>query len=752
MAHLLGTYAEHSLPSHEIDLVREALAAASTDQAAILERTETLLREHPSLDALQTLDQVLRVRQLQLTAWLNLATTRVARLQEALDRLDTLQQSWARTRDMGQVAKAPAPILQQVQATLGGIEAALPKIQAQRDQALGLQARIAQDVVRLETPMAEIARIQQGAVGGVLARDSRPLWYPSLWTQAQTVLPARWSQVVDAYVTDLHQYLADPSKRMPLHLGLFILALGALLAARGQVDAWAAAGRDISRITHVVNRPIAAAALIPLMAATAVTAPTPQTVKQLFLALALVPIIRLTRPAVSPRWVPVIYATGSLFALDTLRHAFGGIPPLLGQALVFLESVAGAALLAWWLARERRLGPEETDDAGAPLLRRVLPGLLFLGFALGALASLLGYLRLAQLTTPAILVGAADALWLYATVEVATAVAAYVLRVWPLRCLYMAQHHLARIEARVHQLFVGLAVLGWWMRYLNYLGLLEPTLAQANTLLGARFAFGSLSTSAGDILAFVATLVLAYLLSALIRFVLREEIYPRVGVATGLSYAASSVVHYAILAIAFFVALSLLGVTLTQVTVLAGALGVGIGFGLQSVVNNFVSGLILLFERPVNVGDAIQVGELQGWVRRIGIRASVVRTPQGSEVIIPNAQLITGQVTNWTLSDQQRRLDLPVGLNYGAAPTAVIALLEGVARAHPQVLQNPPPQCLFKGYGDSSIDFELRAWTDYSSTTQVQSDLTAAIYEAVYAAGLSFPFPQREVRLLQDSG
>jgi small-conductance mechanosensitive channel len=750
VARLLGTYAEHRLPSHEIDLIREALDGASADLTATLERTETLLREHPSLDALQTLDQVLRARQVQLTAWLDLTTARVTQLQEALDHLDALQQSWTRTRDMTQMATAPAPILQQVQATLGSIEAALPKLQVQRDQALGLQISIAQDVVRLEAPRAEIARIQQGAVGGILARDSQPLWSPSLWAQAQTVLPARWSQVVEAHLTDLHQYLTDPSKRMPLHLGLFVLALGALLAARGQVDAWAAAGRDISRIRPVVNRPIAAAALIPLMAATVVTAPTPETVKQLFLALALAPIIRLARPAVSPRWVPAIYTTGALFALDTLRHAFGGIPPLLGQASIFLESVAGATLLAWWLARERRLGAVETADA--PLLRRVLAGLLLFGFALGALASLLGHLRLAQLTTPAILVGAADALWLYATVEVATAVAAYVLRVWPLRCLYMTQHHLAWIEGRAHRIFLGLAVLGWWMRYLNYLGLLDPTLAQANTLLTARVSFGAFSTSAGDILAFVATLVLAYLLSALIRFVLQEEVYPRVGIATGLSYAASSVVHYGILAIAFFVALSLLGVTLTQVTVLAGALGVGIGFGLQSVVNNFVSGLILLFERPVNVGDAIQVGDLQGWVRRIGIRASVVRTPQGSEVIIPNAQLITGQVTNWTLSDQQRRLELPVGLSYGATPAEVIALLEGVAHAHPQVLADPPPRCLFKGYGDSSINFELRAWTDYSSATQVQSDLTAAIYDAVYAAGLSFPFPQREVRLLQDSG
>jgi small-conductance mechanosensitive channel len=190
---------------------------------------------------------------------------------------------------------------------------------------------------------------------------------------------------------------------------------------------------------------------------------------------------------------------------------------------------------------------------------------------------------------------------------------------------------------------------------------------------------------------------------------------------------------------------------LTKMTVLAGAFGVGLGFGLQDVVNNFVSGLILLFERPIQVGDTIQVGNLQGRVRRIGIRASVVRTQQGAEIIVPNAQLITKEVTNWTLSDQLRRLDLPVGVNYGAEPKKVIALLENVARAHPQVLQNPAPRCLFMSYGDSSINFELRAWTEYTNTQQVHSDLTVAIYDAVYAAGMSFPFPQREVRVLGDS-
>ena len=119
-------------------------------------------------------------------------------------------------------------------------------------------------------------------------------------------------------------------------------------------------------------------------------------------------------------------------------------------------------------------------------------------------------------------------------------------------------------------------------------------------------------------------------------------------------------------------------------------------------------------------------------------------------MIVPNANLVTQEVTNWTLTDQLRRLDLPVGVNYGAAPKKVIELLEGVARAHPNVMKLPAPRCLFMSYGDSSINLELRVWTEYSNAQQIHSDLSVAIYDAIYAAGMSFPYPQREVRVLSD--
>ena len=308
------------------------------------------------------------------------------------------------------------------------------------------------------------------------------------------------------------------------------------------------------------------------------------------------------------------------------------------------------------------------------------------------------------------------------------------------------------LERRAYRFLVWLAIIGWLHRVMDYVGLLQPALSLGKMVLAARLERGSINISLEDVLAFVLTVWAAYLLSSFIRFVLEEDVYPRRKVTHGMAYAASRLLHYVILALGLVVGMGVLGVDLTKVTVLLGAFGVGIGFGLQSVVNNFVSGLILLFERPVHVGDTIEVGNLQGQVQRIGIRSSIVRTLQGAEMIVPNSQLVSEQVTNWTLSDTLRRIDLPVGVSYGAEPQKVIEVIKAAAAAHPRVLKSPPPQALFVGFGESSIDFELRAWTDqFIDWPKVRSELAVAVYDAVHAAGMSFPFPQRVVRLLHDS-
>ena len=163
-------------------------------------------------------------------------------------------------------------------------------------------------------------------------------------------------------------------------------------------------------------------------------------------------------------------------------------------------------------------------------------------------------------------------------------------------------------------------------------------------------------------------------------FVLQKDVFTRVRTGRGVPYAMSGLVRYTLIFLGLLVGLSAAGIELSKLTVIVGGLGVGIGFGLQNVVNNFVSGLILLFERPIQVGDSVQLPDTWGKIKRIGIRVSVIHTFDGAEVIVPNGMLISDKVTNWTLSDRRRRIEVDVGVDYGTPAQRVIDLLVGVAR------------------------------------------------------------------------
>jgi small-conductance mechanosensitive channel len=230
--------------------------------------------------------------------------------------------------------------------------------------------------------------------------------------------------------------------------------------------------------------------------------------------------------------------------------------------------------------------------------------------------------------------------------------------------------------------------------------------------------------------------------------VLEVEILPRLTSKHGLPFAVAAVTRYLLVTAGVLLAMAAMGVDFTRVTLLAGALGVGIGFGLQGVVNNFVSGLILLTERPVNVGDIVQLGPLRGTIRRIGVRSTTVQTPQGAEVIVPNADLISKEVTNWTLSDRRRRLEIDVGVAYGTEPEQAVKLLEAAAKEVAEVLRNPPPLALCTGFGDSAINFRLEAWIDdYARGMANDSALRMAIVKKFREANIEIPFPQRDVHI-----
>jgi potassium-dependent mechanosensitive channel len=251
---------------------------------------------------------------------------------------------------------------------------------------------------------------------------------------------------------------------------------------------------------------------------------------------------------------------------------------------------------------------------------------------------------------------------------------------------------------------------------------------------GLAITIGSLQLSLSHVLAFGMAVWAAFLVSRFLRFLLEEDVYERFNLPRGLPYAMSTLLHYLVLVAGFFFGLAALGFDMAKFTILAGALSVGIGFGLQNIINNFVSGLILLFERPIKVGDVIQVdaasGSATGSVERIGIRASIVRTMDGSEVIIPNGNHISNQVINRTLSDRQRVIAIQVNVARGTDPAHATELLKQVAQEHPRVAKHPAAQAYVSSLSAGSLTLELRAWTEsYEDWLQIRSDLIGAINE-----------------------
>ena len=328
---------------------------------------------------------------------------------------------------------------------------------------------------------------------------------------------------------------------------------------------------------------------------------------------------------------------------------------------------------------------------------------------------------------------------------------AFALRVRPLTLLGMVTHHRAFLESRVRAMLVLVTTSIWMLATLSAFGLLAPMVGAGRWLLAVNVTHGALTISVADVLAFIVTIYAAFVVSRAVRFVLEEDVFPRLPLRAGLPYALTNLLRYTIIFVGFILALLVLGVNLDRITVLGGAFGIGLGFGLQNVVNNFVSGLIVLFERPVRVGDAVKVGDVEGQVRRIGIRASTVRTWEGAEVVIPNSMLVADKVTNWTPADPWRRLDVPVDVAYGTPPDLVLKVLADVAHAHPYVIARPAPEPLFVRFGPGALQFELRAWTDrLDRHVATKSELGIALYAALRGAGIVIPLPQQEIRLAQE--
>jgi potassium-dependent mechanosensitive channel len=693
---------------------------------------------------LQSLERHWKFYDTQLAEWRGQLQRITARYSEDVAELARRRATWEATRS---TAGGLAPALgERVDSTIAEITRAERALSVPLDRQLRLAHRGNSVQQAIDSGTRAVGSSIAYFDRRLLMIDAPPLW--DEWQHAKASEQGLSGLVFGLQIESdfLAEYNAThvASQRV-LHLAaLILLPLLVWLSRRSRK--LVSDDPELQASAQVLLRPISAWLVLVLVGVLFFEPNAPMIRHQSALLLALIPVLRLLPRKVYAALGPWPYIVTALYLLYQLGFLFAGVPVLLRLHVLAIGFLTLVALV--WLLLQRKW---RERGAGQPATRAVVRAF---GWAAAAallvalVANLVGNTSLAEVLTGGVLDSGYVGLALYAGASVLNAVLALLLSRRGLTRFRVVTQHAGPLLQSLGRLVNVVAFATWAVIVLNEFRVYRPIEGWVSAVLTHPVGIGAISITLGSVLLFLVSVWVAFWLARTTRVVLRDEVLPKMELPRGVDNSVATLTYYGVLTLGVMIALAAAGFHVSQLAFVVGALGVGIGFGLQNVVNNFVSGLILMFERPIQPGDVIEVSGTSGKVREIGMRATTLKTFEGADVVVPNGTLLSEKLINWTLSDMDRRLDVDVGVAYGSDPKRVLALLEEVAKATPGVTSEPPPAVIFKGFGPSSLDFGLRAWTDdFTDWVAIRSALAVRVHDALAAAGISIPFPQHDLHL-----
>jgi small-conductance mechanosensitive channel len=683
-----------------------------------------------------------RVRNQEFTAQRKLLTERATLLEEHMRLMDSEQAEWTATWE--QIHKTPGidAVIDRVRRELDGIQATRAQILEQLNLVLTLQNQISQQDQIISDAVVGVRQTQEGERSRLFRQDSRPLWKSGPAREGELGVGSSFRRSLDHSFAAAEEFLGANKLNIVILLVFYVLVLVGVFELRVR-SARNGTVNTSGEAEVLLARPFSVALLVVLLGGTELATSAPVGIAFLFYLLYIVPVLRLLVLLVQPKLRTFLFVLAAFYSLVGANLVLR-VPPVLRRE-VYALLMLSALVSFGWLSRPFRTREIAMSRGRYRIFMIGIRACLAL-LALSLSANIFGFFALSQVLGLAALLGPFMASGLYCGVRVLKWILSTALQtLWAQTLL---ETHASTLERWSGHLLATAAVFLWLRLMLRLFTAYDSVMTAVLSLFQHPIGIGKMHFTLGDAFGLLLILLGGYALANGITFLVKKVVLPRLPLKRGVPYAISTVTYYCLLMLVVVAGLSAAGVDMSKFTVLTGALGVGLGFGLQNVVSNFVSGLILLFERPIHVGDTVEVGGLVGIVRRIGARSSTVVTYQGAEVIVPNSNLLSNQVINWTLSSQWRRIDVQLSVAYGTEPERVIKLLVEVAESHPGVLLERAPAAFFMGFGESALNFELRFWCDRQDTWfQLQSDVSVAIAKALQEAGIEIPFPQRDLHL-----
>ena len=740
---MLRNLAEQLPTEEQLDAAKATLEERDVELQRRQKEVEVLLEGTPSTLELREEENFWRSKQKetadmrgQLLAWANAA-------QGGLQQLQAQMPVWKSTLQQNESTPDLGPTLDVLQKSVSKLQQTTAQVQDQLRVIVNLQISAAnQDQIAIDV-LDRLQKERQYLDSRLFEHDSLPLWQLG---QRREV-----GENKEVFASATNRLLgirafASQATGGIVALAIFlVLSLAAAYRLNRKLRDVPPQNEEQAQLLRMARHWIALGSLPPVLCAYLLAPLAPLPLVGLVILVSFIPIIILLPPLINPRFRILLYSIVAVYSLNALV-AWVGFSPAHKREIQFVANLAVFLLFAYLVRPKRISGLGEEARSYWLRILGIRIAVLVLGCSL--LANLFGYVKLAQFLGVLCLYSTFIAISMLTGVLVFTSLLLEAIDTPVAQQLAVVRLYRDVIVRWIPRVFEIAGVGIWLFTTVSLLGISDWVGNVFNAIFNFHIAGGSTGITLGGIVGFFLILLVGYGFSSAVRFIFREELLSRFHLSRGLPELFSSMLHYLLLLLVFFFAINAGGVELNKFTVLTGALGVGVGFGLQNIVNNFISGLILQFERPIHIGDVLDIDGTTGKVSRIGIRSSTIKTFQGAEVIIPNGNFISGKVINWTLSESMRRVELPVGVAYGSDAKLVSKLLDQAANAHESVLTSPAPAVYFKEFADSSLNFELQFWVmQESNVVKVKSEVALAAMGCLAEAGIEIPFPQRDLRL-----
>lgn len=685
--------------------------------------------------------------------WRKTLAERTRTTLDGIQKLLKRRQEWQATLLQARQAGVTEQVSPRVEAAIREIEDTGKRLSDQLNYLLGLQDKLSADDVVVLDVLDTIDKEQASRRRHLWSRDSPPLWNIRASMDAGRSSPELVGGVVDYNLSRARAFVVERAFGLTICVIVFLVVFSVALKLRRQAVAKARESDEEVTVANFVSRPVAVAFLVSFLAVLPVSGGAPVLVREILLLGLVVPALLLLPKRLSRKFRYALYLLVGYLGVTALLDGLD--INIFFKRILLIGLNLGA--IGGFLFLLRRFEMNRSEQEPKPLQDHSDTWLVWgmrlaLVFATASLVTnVLGYFRLSIIVKSVPALSAVFGAALYTGYLAVSSLIDQYIESRSRDVIPSAYSHQEVVMRWVRRVIAGLFWVIWLSGTLSFFSVAEDFWVAVLGLLDIKLTFGSATISIGNIITFVALILVGVSIASMIRFLMRVEILERLNLKKGIPYAISTLAYYVMLVLVFSFALAAAGVELSKLTLLTGAFGIGAGFGLQNVINNFVSGLILLFERPLRIGDLLEVATTKGKVERIGMRSTSIRTPEGAEVIVPNSNLIAQQVVNWTLTRPIKRLHIILRVVPGTDPTTVIQLLRDCARSHPDVLKEPAPAAFFSQFGRGSLDFELQFWIlQASGDERVRSDLGMNIDARLKEQGIALP-DFRENVILQAS-